>query len=85
MFQNRTKWWVALLFGLLLPGMATAVNWPARPNIVLVLTDDHGYGDFSCHGNPILKTPNLDRLHGEGRRFTDFHARPTGAILAKEK
>jgi len=48
-----------------------------RPNIVFVLTDDQGYGDLSCHGNPILKTPNLDRLHAEGVRFTDFHVSPT--------
>ena len=37
-----------------------------KPNIVFVLTDDQGYGDLSCHGNPTLKTPNLDRLHDEG-------------------
>jgi arylsulfatase A-like enzyme len=49
------------------------------PNIILVLSDDQGYGDFSCHGNPILKTPNLDRLHDEGVRFTDFHLSPTCA------
>ncbi|MBN1419540.1 MAG: arylsulfatase [Planctomycetes bacterium] len=48
-----------------------------RPNIILILTDDQGYGDFSCHGNPILKTPNLDRLHDEGVRFTDFMVSPT--------
>ena len=48
-----------------------------RPNIVFVLTDDQGYGDLSCHGNPILKTPNLDRLYDEGVRFTDFHVSPT--------
>ena len=48
-----------------------------RPNIILILTDDQGYGDFSCHGNPVLKTPNLDRLHAEGRRFTDFMVSPT--------
>src|SRR6185437_8940403 len=50
-----------------------------RPNIIFVLTDDQGYGDLSCHGNPILKTPNLDRLHAEGVRFTDFHVSPTCA------
>lgn len=48
-----------------------------RPNIVLVITDDQGYGDLSCHGNPILKTPHLDRLHSESVRFTDFHVSPT--------
>ncbi|HKI31423.1 MAG TPA: arylsulfatase [Gemmataceae bacterium] len=48
-----------------------------RPNMVFVLSDDQGYGDLSCHGNPILKTPNLDRLHDEGVRFTDFHVSPT--------
>src|SRR5262249_53940938 len=50
---------------------------PRRPNIVFVLTDDQGYGDLSSHGNPILKTPNLDRLHDESVRFTDFHVSPT--------
>jgi len=48
-----------------------------KPNIVFVLTDDQGYGDISAHGNPILKTPNLDRLHDQGVRFTDFHVSPT--------
>lgn len=50
-----------------------------RPNILLIITDDQGYGDISAHGNPELKTPNLDRLHREGVRFTDFHVSPTCA------
>lgn len=50
-----------------------------RPNIIVILTDDQGYGDLSCHGNPVLRTPNLDRLHDEGVRFTDFHVSPTCA------
>lgn len=49
----------------------------ARPNIIVLITDDQGYGDLSCHGNPILKTPHLDRLHDEGVRFTDFRVSPT--------
>jgi arylsulfatase len=49
------------------------------PNIIFVLTDDQGYGDFSCLGNPVLKTPNLDRLHSESVRFRDFHVCPTCA------
>ncbi len=49
----------------------------ARPNVVLVITDDQGYGDLSCHGNPVLKTPNLDALHAESVRLTDYHVAPT--------
>jgi arylsulfatase A-like enzyme len=47
------------------------------PNVVLVITDDQGYGDLSCHGNTVLKTPNLDSLYGESVRLTDFHVSPT--------
>ncbi len=50
-----------------------------RPNIILILTDDQGYGDVGRHGNPILQTPNLDRLHDESVRFTDFHVSTTCA------
>lgn len=48
----------------------------AKPNVILILTDDQGYGDLSCHGNPVLKTPNLDKLHAESVRLTDFHVAP---------
>ena len=48
-----------------------------RPNVVLVITDDQGYGDLSCHGNPILKTPHLDKLHADSVRLTDYHVAPT--------
>jgi len=47
-----------------------------KPNVIILLTDDQGYGDLSCHGNPVLKTPNLDRLHSESVRLTDFHVAP---------
>ena len=50
-----------------------------KPNIIFILTDDQGYGDISAHGNPILRTPNLDRLRSESARFTDFHVSPTCA------
>ena len=70
------------LLAALLPLAASAAA-PAlagsRPNIVFLITDDQGYGDISAHGNPILQTPNLDRLHREGVRFTDFHVSPTCA------
>ena len=48
----------------------------APPNIIFVLTDDQGYGDLSCNGNPVLKTPNLDKLQAESVRFTDFQVSP---------
>ncbi|MBT5928467.1 MAG: arylsulfatase [Verrucomicrobia bacterium] len=50
-----------------------------RPNVILVMTDDQGMGDLSCMGNPILKTPHLDRFHKMSTRFTDFHVSPTCA------
>ncbi len=43
-----------------------------RPNILFSLTDGQGYGDIGSHGNPVLKTPNLDKLRSESVRFTDF-------------
>ena len=48
----------------------------SQPNIVFVLTDDQGYGDLSAHGNPILKTPNMDKLRSQSVRFTDFSVSP---------
>jgi len=45
-----------------------------QPNVLLIIADDMGYGDLSCHGNPVFKTPNLDRLHDQSIRFTQFHA-----------
>lgn len=47
-----------------------------QPNVIIVMTDDQGYGEFSIHGNPILKTPNLDKLAEGSVRFGDFHASP---------
>ncbi len=52
---------------------------PPRPNIVLVMPDDVGYGDFSCHGSPIVRTPHVDALARQSVRFTDFHVSPTCA------
>ena len=47
------------------------------PNIIIVITDDQGYGDLSVHGSPDVRTPNLDLLHEQSVRFTDFQASPT--------
>ena len=62
------------------PGAATA------PNVVLIVTDDLGYGDLGSYGAPDVRTPNIDRLAKEGVRLTDFYANgstctPTRAAL----
>jgi len=49
----------------------------SKPNILVILTDDQGFGDTSGHGHPNLKTPNLDRLEREGRSFKNFFVSPT--------
>ncbi|MHC4912364.1 MAG: arylsulfatase [Planctomycetota bacterium] len=49
----------------------------SRPNIILVMTDDQGMGDLSCLGNPVLKTPNLDKFYEKSTRFCEFHVSPT--------
>ena len=54
-------------------------NLEKRPNVILIMTDDQGYGDLACHGNTILDTPNMDRLHSQSVRFTNFHVSPTCA------
>ena len=46
----------------------------APPNVILVMTDDQGYGDLGCHGNKIIKTPNLDNLYSQSTRLTNFYA-----------
>ena len=69
--------WLAMVF------LATVTQphaaGPNRPNIVVVITDDQGYGDVSAHGNPILKTPHLDRLRQQSASCSDFLVSPTCA------
>jgi len=45
---------------------------PSRPNVVILFTDDMGYGDLACYGHPSIKTPNIDRLADDGIRLTSF-------------
>ncbi len=68
-----------LLLAVLLLGSlahpAVAAN-PTRPNVLVVMTDDQGLGDFSYMGNPVLKTPNFDAFARQSIRLTDFHVCP---------
>jgi len=76
---------VNIMKGLVLPVLVGAVvscspagtqSHSGHPNVIIIMTDDQGYGEFSCTGNPIVQTPNVDRLAQEGISFTDFHVCP---------
>lgn len=53
-----------------------AVMADAKPNFVVVFTDDQGYGDVGCFGSPDIRTPRLDAMAAEGMKFTSFYAQP---------
>ena len=62
----------------LLAAVLHLAAWAERPpNIILIITDDQGYGDMSVHGHPYLKTPFMDKLHAESVRLIDYHVDPT--------
>jgi len=54
--------------------LALAPQTPSRPNVVLIVADDLGYGELGCYGQTKIATPNLDRLAAQGLRFTQFYA-----------
>jgi arylsulfatase A-like enzyme len=58
-------------------GASATRSAAGRPNVILIITDDQGYGDVGAHGNNVIRTPNLDRLASESVRLTDFHVDPT--------
>lgn len=72
--MNRS---VVKLFCVVLVFCGGTLRAADQPNVVIVITDDQGYGDLSCHGNPILKTPAIDELYGESIRLKDYHVAPT--------
>jgi len=59
------------------PAAAQGEASDRRPNVLVIVTDDQGYGDVGAHGNERIATEHLDRLHGEAVRLTDFHVDPT--------
>jgi len=50
-----------------------------KPNVIVIMVDDIGYGDIAAHGNEWIKTPNIDKLHEQSTRLTDYHVSPTCA------
>ena len=80
MIRHRISWMLIGVFALAaLPAPAAQAKETQRkrPNVVLVITDDQGYGDVGALGNTMIETPNLDALHRQSMRLTDFHVDPT--------
>jgi arylsulfatase A-like enzyme len=80
---------LALATGVFGVGPVASAN-EKRPNILLLLADDLGYGELGCYGQEVIRTPNIDRLAGEGMRFTQFYAgsavcAPSRAVLMTGK
>ncbi len=72
--MKRELMLAASLFALSIVAQAAG---PPAPNIVLVLTDDQGYGDLGHTGNPVIQTPHIDALAAESSQLIDFHVAPT--------
>lgn len=70
----RCRMWLLALAALAPFASAALAQGPARPNIVLIMTDDAGYGDFGSYGAPDVRTPNIDAIGRDGVRLTDFYA-----------
>ena len=73
--KNITVLALVLLF-IFTSSLAFGVKKNIQANVIVIMTDDQGYPELSIHGNPILKTPNLDRFAENSVRFGDFHAAP---------
>ena len=61
-----------LVMGSTAPVLGAAL--PAKPNFVVILTDDQGLADYSAYGTKDLRTPNMDRIFNEGMTFQNFKA-----------
>ncbi|MEC9094926.1 MAG: sulfatase-like hydrolase/transferase [Planctomycetota bacterium] len=77
----RCPVWMAFVVVFVLSWMGSssllAQSESVKPNIIIIMADDLGYGDIGCYGNQRIKTPNLDRMAKQGLRFTDFHSSGT--------
>lgn len=76
--MNTSKLFSAIPLTLFAMG-AVSHTCAQKPNVIVVLTDDQGYGDLHCLGNSVIKTPNLDNFYSQSVRFTNYHVSPTCA------
>lgn len=67
---------LVLLLALIFHSICSAAR---QPNVIVVMTDDQGYGDMGCNGNSVIKTPNVDKLRTQGIQLDNFHVDPTCA------
>src|SRR5210317_407913 len=68
--------YLVIFFLVLLSCNSTSVQEDQRPNVVIILADDQGWGDLSVNGNSNLHTPNIDELAAQGASFTNFYVSP---------
>ncbi len=64
---------------LLILSFSLPAQWASaasKPNMIIIFTDDQGWGDLGCYGSPNIETPNIDQMAREGMRFTSFYAAP---------
>src|SRR5690348_11593077 len=67
---------LAVALGVVAASPAAPAVQARPPNLIIILTDDPGYGDLGSYGHPTLRTPNLDRMAAEGQRWTSFYTAP---------
>ena len=72
MKRKSSYLWLISLFA----ALCSQECFSGQPNVILIMTDDQGYGDLSCHGNPWIKTPNIDKLAAQSIRLDDYHVSP---------
>src|SRR5437868_13352408 len=73
---SRLQLGILALFAVLACLFAATAQAQSRPNVVLIMTDDQGYGDLGTHGNPIIRTPNIDAMAKKSAVLTSFYVSP---------
>ena len=75
--RSYVKWWLGLILAFLtvqcIPALAQTGGTEAKPNFIVIFTDDMGYGDLGVYGHPTIRTPYLDQMASEGQKWTQFY------------
>jgi len=74
----KRQYWFLTFFALILI-TKKSLGTNKKPNVIIIITDDQGYGDIAAHGNSVIKTPQMDKLYQESVRLTNFHTGTTCA------